>query len=57
MKGSNDFEAQCIDANLNYFRLPYPRFKRIFEEKRFGTLEKSEGNESLCALQRHHQNM
>jgi hypothetical protein len=28
----NDYEVQCIDANLNYFRLPYPRFKRIFKE-------------------------
>jgi hypothetical protein len=30
--GLNDYEAQCIDANLNYFRLPYPRFKRIFKK-------------------------
>jgi WD40 repeat protein len=31
-EGLNDYELQCIDANLNYFRLPYPRFKRIFTE-------------------------
>jgi WD40 repeat protein len=31
-EGLNVYEAQCIDANLNYFYLPYPRFKRVFKE-------------------------
>jgi hypothetical protein len=29
-EGLNDYEAQCIDANLKYFRLPFPIFKRVY---------------------------
>jgi hypothetical protein len=29
--GLNDYEGQCIDANLDYFRLPFKKFKRMFD--------------------------
>jgi WD40 repeat protein len=33
-EGLNDYEVQYIDANLEYFRLPYPKFKRIFNKSK-----------------------
>jgi hypothetical protein len=29
-EGLNDYEAQCIDGNLKYFQLPFPRFKVVY---------------------------
>jgi hypothetical protein len=44
-EGLNDYEAQCIDANLKYFQLPYPRFKRVFKEsKRFEALKQNDAS-------------
>jgi WD40 repeat protein len=32
-EGLNDYEWRCIDYNLNFFRLPYPRYMRVFYKR------------------------
>jgi WD40 repeat protein len=32
-EGLNDYEAQCVESNLIYFRLPFPRFTRRFQKE------------------------
>jgi hypothetical protein len=38
-EGLNDYEAHCIEANLNYFRLLYPRYTRNFQAAYIWTTE------------------
>jgi WD40 repeat protein len=49
-EGLNDYEAQCIDGNLEYFQLPFPRLKVVYNTMSNITSITSKVS-TMCALQ------